>query len=73
MPKPRIYPLGTRHKLNYWVDRQTHDFVARNIHDTGYKTITAMLNDYFKLQSDRIKRKQEKEQNGQRNEGATQE
>lgn len=58
MPKPRIYPIGSRHKLGYWVDKANHDKVAADLKLIGYKNMTELLDHALWLAARRIDRNQ---------------
>jgi hypothetical protein len=56
VPKPRIYPIGSRHKLGYWVDKANHDRLADNLDKIGFKSMTELLDHVLGLYVKRVNR-----------------
>ena len=70
MPKPRIYPIGSRHKLCHWVDKANHDKLASNLGVIGFKTMSELINHTLANYAKRIYRhywRKERDQNGRPN------
>lgn len=56
MPKPRIYPIGSRYKLCNWVDKVNYQKVDANLDLLGFKNMTELLDHALWLAARRVNR-----------------